>query len=79
MHINSGASSMTCPGRTPDRHDAGRGLLFAGRPGLELVNAALELFERDGLHDLAQDIRFEFEPRGPERTKLSIGDIHEDA
>lgn len=33
------------------------GLLFASRAGLALVNAAFELFECEGLYDLADGIR----------------------
>ena len=35
---------------------AARGTLFCSRAGLALVNAAFELFECDGLYDLACDV-----------------------
>ena len=45
------------------------GLLFASRAGLALVNAAFDLFECDGLYDLADGIRRDLgvEPEQPAR------------
>jgi len=41
---------------TASRGAAMRGLLFCSRPGLALINAAFDLFECDGLYDLAGDV-----------------------
>ena len=41
---------------TAARPQAERGTLFCSRAGLALVNAAFELFESDGLYDLAWDV-----------------------
>jgi hypothetical protein len=43
------------------RAAAERGLLFASRPGLALVNAAFDLFECDALYDLAGDVARELD------------------
>ena len=51
------------------RSAAERGRLFCSRSGLALVNAAFDLFECDGLYDLAGDVAHELEP---DRTELSL-------
>ena len=41
---------------TAGRAQAERGMLFCSRAGVALINAAFELFECDGLYDLACDV-----------------------
>jgi hypothetical protein len=41
------------------RPAAARGALFASQAGYALVNAAFDLFECDGLYDLARDVEHE--------------------
>jgi hypothetical protein len=43
------------------RDDAARELLFCSRAGFALVNAAFDLFECDGLYDLAADVARELD------------------
>jgi hypothetical protein len=70
LHSQANKLQELISAATASRPAAMGGLLFCSRPGLALVSAAFDLFECDGLYDIAHDVAREIDSdchNGPSR------------